>query len=306
MGRVWSIDAIFDLSAMSQYGNLTSVSESPLQEDLIYVGTDDGLIQVTEDGGKTWRKIEKIYGVPEYAFVNDVKADLHDVDTVYAIFDDHKTGDFPTVRDAQYVIADAHGIAISSDLPERHLAFGESCRITSRRICLFVGTEFGVFASVDAGEHWTKVPGAPTIPFRDLAIQTRENDLVGATFGRGFYVLDDYTPLRLAVRKQEKPAEIHLCPVRRTWLYVEDRPLGSPKGSQGDSFFAAENPPYGAVADVLPFRNLRNAGIQTSNQQEAEVKKADGDNVVPRLGFAQGRGTRRRAETVFYHQRRAR
>ena len=145
---------------------------------------------------------------------------------------------------------------------------------------MFVGTEFGVFASVDAGEHWTKVPGSPTIPFRDLAIQTRENDLVGATFGRGFYVLDDYTPLRLSVAKQEKPKEILLCPVRRAWLYIEDRPLGGPKGSQGDAFFAAKNPPFGAVLTYyLP------AGYETlkakRHKQEAEIKKDDGDNTYP-------------------------
>ena len=278
MGRVWSIDAMFDLSAMSQYGNLTSISESPLQEDLIYVGTDDGLIQVTEDGGQTWRKIDKVYGVPEFSFVNDIKADLHDVDTVYAVFDNHKTGDFKP-----YIMRSSDRgrtwDAIASDLPDRHIVW----RIVQdhvERELLFVGTEFGVFASVDAGEHWTKVPGSPVIPFRDLAIQTRENDLVGATFGRGFYVLDDYTPLRLAVKKQEKPEDILLCPVRRTWQYVEDRPLGGPKGYQGDGFFAASNPPFGAVLTYfLP------EGYETleskRKRKESETKKSDGDNVYP-------------------------
>ncbi|MFO0264900.1 MAG: WD40/YVTN/BNR-like repeat-containing protein, partial [Planctomycetota bacterium] len=94
MGRVWGIDAGFDLLAMSQYSNITSISESPKVEGLIYVGTDDVLVHVTEDAGKTWRKIEKIYGVPENAFVNDVKADRHDPDTVYVALDHHKTGNY--------------------------------------------------------------------------------------------------------------------------------------------------------------------------------------------------------------------
>jgi len=94
MDRVWSINAIYDTSAMSRYGNITSISESPLQEGLIYVGTDDGLIQVTEDGGQHWRRIDQVYGVPAEAFVNDIKADRDDVNTVYAVFDNHKTGDF--------------------------------------------------------------------------------------------------------------------------------------------------------------------------------------------------------------------
>ena len=145
---------------------------------------------------------------------------------------------------------------------------------------LFVGTEFGVFASVDAGESWTKVPGSPTIPFRDLAIQTREDDLVGATFGRGFYVLDDYSPLRFAVSKEEKPEEILLCPIRRAWLYIQDRPLGGPKGYQGDAFYAAKNPPFGAVLTYyLPdsYETMKSK----RRKKEADVKKAGGDNVYP-------------------------
>ena len=278
MGRVWSIDAMFDLYAMSQYGNLTSISESPLQEDLIYVGTDDGLIQVTEDGGKSWRKIDKVYGVPEDSFVNDIKADLHDVDTVYAVFDNHKTGDFKP-----YVMrSEDRGRtwdAIASDIPDRHIVW----RIVQDHVekdLLFAGTEFGVFVSVDAGEHWTKVPGSPTIPFRDLAIQTRENDLVGATFGRGFYVLDDYTPLRLAVKKEQKPEEILLCPIRRAWLYIEDRPLGGPKGYQGDSFYAAKNPPFGAVMTYYLPEGYETLAAKR-RKKEAEIKKSDGDNIYP-------------------------
>ena len=94
MKRVWSVDAIYDNFAMSKFSTITSISESALQEGLIYVGTDDGLVQVTENGGTTWRKIDKIYDVPEFSFVNDVKADLHDVDTVYVALDNHKAGDF--------------------------------------------------------------------------------------------------------------------------------------------------------------------------------------------------------------------
>jgi photosystem II stability/assembly factor-like uncharacterized protein len=143
MGRVWSIDATWDLVAMSQFGNITSISESPLQEGLIYVGTDDGLIQVTEDGGKNWRKVEKIYGIPEFAFVNDVKADLHDASVVYAVFDNHKTGDFKP-----YVMrSDDRGRSwtpIVGDLPDRHIVW----RIVQDHVksdLLFIGTEFGLF-----------------------------------------------------------------------------------------------------------------------------------------------------------------
>ena len=278
MGRVWSIDAIFDLYAMSHYGNITSISESPVQAGLIYVGTDDGLIQVTEDGGQAWRKIDKIYGVPEYSFVNDVKADLHDADTVYAVLDNHKTGDFKP-----YVVRSRDRgqswESISSDLPDRHIVW----RIIQDHELpdlFFVGTEFGIFYSRDAGGHWVKLSGTPTIPFRDLEIQRRENDLVGASFGRGFYVLDDYSPLREIDAEFLTQQEFALFPIRKALLYIEDRPLGGPKGSRGDSFYAAENPPYGAVFTYY-LRDDLETRKSKRQAKEKETKESSGDNVYP-------------------------
>ena len=277
MNRVWSIDAIWDLYAMSQYGNITSISESPIEEGLIYVGTDDGLIQVTEDGGETWRKIDKVYGIPEQAFVNDVKADLHDADTVYAVFDDHKTGDF----DPYVMRSRDRGRtweSIVSDLPERHIVW----RIVQDHEVedlLFVGTEFGVFYSRDAGEHWIKLSGTPNIPFRDLEIQSRENDLVGATFGRGFYVLDDYTPLR-DIDGELLERDFAMFPIRKALLYIEDRPLGRPKGSQGDAYYAAENPPFGAVFTYY-LRDDADSRRTVRHAKEKKIKKAGGDNTYP-------------------------
>ena len=278
MGRVWSIDAIFDLFAMSQYGNITSITESPKQEGLIYVGTDDGLIQVTEDGGQNWRKIDKVYGVPEEAFVNDVKADLHDADTVYAVFDNHKAGDFKP-----YVVRSRDRgrtwDSIGSDLPDRHIVWRI---IQDHEVAdlLFVGTEFGVFFSRDAGDHWIKLSGTPTIPFRDLEIQRRENDLVGASFGRGFYVLDDYSPLRQIDAEFLLKEEFAFFPVRTALLYIEDRPLGGPKGSQGDAYFTAENPPYGAVFTYYLRDSLESRKAQRQ-AKERTVKESGGDNVYP-------------------------
>ncbi len=278
MGRVWSIDAMFDLSAMSQYGNITCISESPIQEGLIYVGTDDGLIQVTEDGGQTWRKIERVYGVPEFSFVNDVKADLYDADTVYAVFDNHKTGDLKP-----YVLRSRNRgrtwDSIASDLPARHVVW-RIIQDHELKDLFFVGTEFGIFYCRDAGQHWIKLSGSPTIPFRDLEIQRRENDLVGASFGRGFYVLDDYSPLRQIDAEFLKQEEFAIFPVRKALLYIQDRPLGGPKGSQGDGFFAADNPPFGAVITYY----LRD-GLETRKSKrqakENKAKQTGGDNIYP-------------------------
>jgi photosystem II stability/assembly factor-like uncharacterized protein len=283
MGRVWGIDAGFDLLAMSAYGNITSISESPLVEGLLYVGTDDGLIQVSEDGGKNWRKIDRFFDVPEGAFVNDVKADRHQPDTVYACLDHHKTGDYKP-----YLLKSTDRgrtwSSIASTLPDRHLVW----RIEQDHVqanLLFLGTEFGLFASIDGGGHWFKMSsGMPTIPVRDLAIQKRENDLVAATFGRGFYVLDDYSPLReMTAERLEKDA--WLFPVRRTWWYQPtDRlgGMGSREGFQGDSFFTSDNPTHGAVFTVHLKEELKSLEA-TRKEAESEAAKANQDVRVPAL-----------------------
>jgi photosystem II stability/assembly factor-like uncharacterized protein len=165
MGRVWSFDSPWDMSAMSAFGTVTSLAESPLVDGLVYAGTDDGIIQVTEDGGATWRRIDKLPGVPSMFFVNDIKADLHDPDTVYAVVDDHKSGDF-----TPYVLKSADRgrtwTSIAGDLPDRHIVW-RLVQDHERPELLFAGTEFGVFFTIDGGWHWVKLTGGvPVIPFR--------------------------------------------------------------------------------------------------------------------------------------------
>ena len=279
MNRVWSIDAIYDTAAMSQYGNITSISESPLQEGLIYVGTDDGLIQVTEDGGQTWRKVERIYSVPEEAFVNDIKADLHDANTVYAVFDHHKTGDFqPYLTKSNDRGKTWH--SITGDLPERQILW----RFTQDHVkpdLYFLGAEFGLYFSLDGGNKWIQLKGnVPTISFRDIEIQRRENDLVGASFGRSFFVLDDYSFLRQINEEMLNEDEFILFPIRKSLLYVPDRPLGSEKGSQGDGFFTAPNPPFGAVFTYYLKDSLQTLK-ESRSEKEKEIKEQGGDNIYP-------------------------
>ncbi len=279
MDRVWSYDAVWDLMAMSVFGSVTSLSESPVQQGLIYAGTDDGLIQITEDGGQNWRRIEQLPDVPENFFVNDIKADLYDADTVYVCVDNHKAGDFKpyllksTDRGATWT-------SMTGDLPERHLVW----RIVQDHVkpdMFFLGTEFGVFFTVDGGEKWIKLSGgAPNIPFRDLVIQKRENDLVGATFGRGFYILDDYAPLR-EISEQALEQEAELFPVRDAWWYIPRATLGyGQKASQGGGFFVAPNPPFGAV-----FTYYLKESIQTRKEkrkkEEKKLAKEGADTPTP-------------------------
>ena len=282
MDRVWSLDlGLYDTYAMSQYSNITSVSESPLVEGLIYVGTDDGLIQITEDGGENWRKVERLFDLPQYAFVNDIKADLHDPDTVYATFDHHKTGDYKP-----YVFKSTDRghtwSSIAGDLPDRHLVW----RINQdheKADLLFLGTEFGVFFTINGGTKWVKLTGnVPTIPFRDIEIQRRENDLVGATFGRSFYVFDDYSFLRELGDEAFEKEELIIYPIRKTYRYVPHYGIGGRKGYQGDKFFSANNPPVGAM---ITYYNRDAMAVKTKKQErlekERKVKKEGGDNPYP-------------------------
>ncbi len=279
MERVWSINAVYDTAAMSQYGNITSISESFLKEGLIYVGTDDGLIQITEDEGLSWRKVERIYDIPEEAFVNDIKADRHDVNAVYAVFDNHKTGDFKP-----YLMkSDDRGrtwYSITGDLPERQILW----RFAQDHVkpdLYFLGAEFGLYFSPDGGNKWIQLKGnVPTISFRDIEIQRRENDLVGASFGRSFFVLDDYSFLREISEEVLKEKEFILFPIRKALLYVPARALGSEKGSQGDGFFTAPNPPFGAVFTYYLRDSLKTIK-QSRQEKEEENKKQGGDNPYP-------------------------
>ena len=244
MDRVWSIDAIAKNDSTSMYGAAIALSESPLEEGLIYVGTDDGVMNVTEDGGENWRRVEVFQNVPDMSLIEDVVASLHDADVAYATIDNHKRGDH-----RPYVLrTEDRGLTwslISADLPER----GSAHTIVEDHVdpdLLFVGTEFGLFFSQDRGESWHRMTGNfPTIAVRDIEIQRREDDLIVGTFGRGIYILDDYSALRT---RADDIGESHLFGVRDAWSYVVgDRYGVGEKGFLGASFYTAPNPPFGAV-----------------------------------------------------------
>lgn len=245
MGRVWSAEAVMKNKSTSIYGNIVALDESPLQENLLYVGTDDGLIQVSEDA-KTWRKIDKVGAVPTNTYVNALVASQHDKHTVYAIFNNHKNGDFkPYIYKS--IDKGATWTAVHGDLPKRGSVYDIAEDHVDKNL-LFAGTEFGVFYSKNGGKNWHQLKGGlPTIAIRDIEIQKRENDLVLASFGRGFYVLDDYTPLR-NYKDEDKNKLATLYPIKDAWIFIERAPLGlTGIASQGESYYAAKNPPVGAV-----------------------------------------------------------
>lgn len=270
MGRTWSVDSGFDLLAMSNYNTIANIAESPLDENILYAGTDDGLIQVTSDGGKNWTRYEigNISGIPKTAYVNDIRADLYDKNTVYAALDNHKYGDYKP-----YLIKSTNRgkswKSIASNLPDKHLVW----RIVQDHVnkdLLFVGTEFGLFFTVDGGKQWTELTGGvPTISFRDVKIQRRENDLVAGSFGRGIYILDDYTPLRSVSEKRLKDKALLFTPRTAHWYLPETLHTDS----AGDFEYRAENPEFGATFTYYLRDGLKSAKDIREDAEKAAEKK---------------------------------
>ncbi len=247
MRRVWGVDAVAKNDSTSLYGTIVALDESPLAEGLLYVGTDDGLVQISDDGGENWLKVEKFgtLDVPEFGYINDIEADLHDADTVYVAVNNHKRGDF-----RPYIVKSTDRgrtwHSITGDLPERGSVYSLKQDHVNPNL-LFCGTETGCFFTVDGGEKWIQLKaGIPTIAVRELEIQRRENDLVLASFGRGFFVLDDYSPLRDLTPELLKTN--HMFPIKKGLIYRQVAPMGiGGRGFQGANFYAAPNPDYGVA-----------------------------------------------------------
>jgi len=277
MGRVWSVDAIAKNDSTSMYGSMIALDESPLVEGLLYVGTDDGLIHVTSDGGENWMRGDEFKGVPDMSLIEDIIASRHDADVAYAVIDNHKRGDFkPYVLKTEN--RGRNWKLISADLPVR----GSAHTIAEDHVdpnLLFVGTEFGVFFSNDGGGSWHELNTLPTIAVRDLEIQRRESDLVVGTFGRGIYILDDFSPLRFAGR--DLAAGPVLFAPRDTWMFNPDARRGwGEKGDFGTQRYVAENPPHGAVFSYYLPEGLQTLGDQR-REEEARKQKAGDDTPYP-------------------------
>ncbi len=196
-------------------------------------------------------------------------ASRHDAATVYAAFDNHKNADF-----APYILkspdAGKTWVSISGDLPRN----GPVLALAEDHVnpdLLFAGTEFGLFFTADGGKRWLRLQGGlPTIAVRDLAVQRQMNDLVVGTFGRGLYVLDDYSPLRTLTSDALERDSLLLAP-RPAQLYIRTRQYGlRGKGFQGAAFYTADNPPYGAV-----FTYYLKDPILTRKERRQEAEKMD-------------------------------
>ena len=281
MGRIWGPDAVAKNASTSFYGNIVALAESPVKEGLIFVGTDDGLIQITSDGGSQWNKTEKFPGVPDRTYVSRLAASHHNSEVLYAAFDNHKNSDFKP-----YVLRSRDQgkswVSISGNLPANGPVLGFAEDPVNPHL-LFAGTEFGLFFTLDADNQgatkWIQLKGnLPTIPVRDIVIHPRQHDLVIATFGRGFYILDDMTPLR-QLTPQFLQAEALLFAPKDALMYVETRRLGaSKKGYQGQTFFTSDNPPFG---EVFTYYLKKKYMSEKEGRQEAEKAAIKSNSTLP-------------------------
>ncbi len=270
MGKVWGPDAVAKNQSTALYGNASALSESPKKQGLLYIGTDDGLIQITENDGQSWRKVDKIAGVPENSYVHRVLASQHDAGTVYALFNNHQNGDFKPYP-MKSTDTGRTWTSIKGNLPERGSVYAIAEDHVNPNL-LFIGTEFGIYFTVDGGAKWVQMKsGLPTIAVRDIAVQKTENDLVLGTFGRGIYILDDYSLLRQVDRAMIDKGSV-MFPVKDALMY--NRSNSSFAGSQGASFYTAPNPAYGA--SITYFLKESPKTLKQKRQEaerEAERKK---------------------------------
>lgn len=277
MGKVWGPDAVAKNASTEFYGNIVAFAESPKDENLLFAGSDDGLIHITHNGGGSWDKVERFTGVPDNTYVSRLIASRFDASVVYAAFDNHKNGDFKP-----YLLKSIDGgktwASIAANLPARGQVMAIAEDPVDRNL-LFAGTEFGVFFSSNGGAKWVQLKGdMPTISIHDAVIQAREGDLALASFGRGFYILDDISPLRgMSLDTLNKPAV--LFSPRRTMLYLPSFALGGDgKASQGESFYTAANPSYGVTFTYYLKEHIKSL----KEQREASEKDAEKNKQQPK------------------------
>ncbi len=268
MDRSWSIDDLARKSAMAQ---ISSIAESPIDENILFTGSVDGLIYHTTNGGKNWAKASTP-GLPEYATISEITASHFDKNVAYAACENFVAGDF---KPYLYKTTDGGSswFLFNGNLPDE----GSTYTLAEDNVdkdLLFLGTQFGVYFTVDGGKEWIKLKnGIPTEMVMSLTIQSRENDLVVSTFGRGIYILDDYTPLRY-MSKETLKKEAHIFPIKDALMFIEAYPLGQP-GFHGANFYTAPNPKIGAVFTYYLKDDIKTLKEKRRDEEKEKQKKKE-------------------------------
>lgn len=263
MNKSWSID---EYASKRSQANITTIAESPIDEKILFVGTGDGVLSFTNDGGQNWSRPATL-PVTQYTRIHKINASRFDKRVAYAACENTRIGDYKPCL-LKTIDGGNTWFSINGNLPEK----GSTFCIVEDHInpgLLFAGTQFGLYYTVDGGKEWIKSKqGLPNETIMDIDIQRRESDLVVSTFGRGVYILDDYSPLRSLTHETiQKKAEIF--PVKDALMYVESNPFGfRGKGFQGAGFFSTPNPEVGAV-----FTYYIKDEVKTSKQLRRDAEK---------------------------------
>ncbi len=245
LGAVPTKDTLSLYDGVEWYPTITTIDESPTNNSILWVGTDDGNLQVSRDAGQTWENVaSRVPGVPKGTYVTRVVASKFDEGTAYVTFDGHRSNDFHVYlfKTTNY----GHSWkSLSAGIPQETGTLHVIREHPKDQNMLFAGAEFGAYFSLDGGEHWNKLKmGLPTVPVDDIQIQPREDDLILATHGRSIYILDDLTPLQ-QLNSQVLGEDLHVFPIRNTiaWRIYQNRWF------DGQQVFLGPNPPDGVLID---------------------------------------------------------
>lgn len=268
---------------VQSYGNIVQLAESPKTAGVLYAGTDDGKVHMTRDGGKTWTDITtKFPGVPKNAYVSRLSASAHDVNVVYATFDNHRADDYGT-----YVYASVDGgnnfRSIGEGIPKGHTVTAMAEDPTNPSV-LYSGSEFGLFVSPDRGGRWTRIKSnLPTVPIHEIVIHPRDNDMIVATHGRSIWVLDDIKPLQQAAEAMKTDA--FLFDMRGG---IQFNPAND-RGFVSDKPFFGKNPTYGAAISFYLSKPQTNVALRIRDGAGTQVREITGTD----LREARGAGINR-------------
>jgi photosystem II stability/assembly factor-like uncharacterized protein len=270
MDKMWPPEAVAKNMSTSKFGNIFALAESPLKQGMLYAGTDDGLIWVTQDDGSNWIRYERFDNVPEMTFVNYLLPSMHHENTVYACFDGRKNSSDFTPYLLKSTDNGQSWESIANNLPSGTVYCIQEDHINPD--ILFIGTEWGVWTTIDGGHKWVQIKnGIPPIQVKELTIQRRENDLVVSTFGRGFYVLDDYSALR-ELNETITQKSAHLFKTNETLLYFPSSNLNN----QGEVHFRTPNP-----KPAVKFEYFIKEGYETLKQKRVKAQKEALKNKAP-------------------------
>ena len=283
MGKMLSDDTLSRNDGISTFGQIVTIAESPLDQNVLYVGTDDGNVQVSRDGGETWTNVaDRLDGVPDGTYVTRVTASAHDKARVFATFDGHRENDY-----GSYVqMSNNYGQrwqSLAASLPEGH-TLNVVREHPGNANLLFAGGEFGAYVSFDRGQAWYQFGGQfPTVPVDDIAIHPRDNDLLVGTHGRSIWVLDDIAPL-VELSDKTLGADVHLFPIRDAVSYR----ISNHKGNTGHKMFIAPNPPSGALLHYTLSEEVKPE--EPEGEEETAAERGPGRR--PGSGGPRGRGRR--------------